>query len=820
MVNWRMWLRWSWRDLRERWLQVVAIALIIALGTGVFAGLGGQETWRTDSLDLSYDRLQMHDIRISLADGSFVPREELLAALSNVPGIAALNTRLITPTLVNASNDGDTVLVSGQIVGVDVSGAGPQVDRVFVGSDNGRTLQPEDAGQLVAIVEQNFASHYALRPGDPLRVSGDIALDFVGTGTSPEYFLVVDENGLFFTEASLAVLFVPLETAQDLAGREGRVNDVALRLVDGTERETVRAALEAALAIRFPDIGVTYTYPEDNVGRKQLYLDAEGDQEVWNLIALLFLTGAALGAFNLAGRIVAAQRRQIGIGMALGVPRRWLAFRPLLIGLQVAMLGTLFGLAIGPVLNIAFVSVLKSVAPLPYYDISFYLPAYGVATVFGVTLPLLATLFPVWRAVRVQPVDAIRTGNLVAKGGGLNVDLSVLPLPGKSFTLLPFRNLLRAPWRSLLTVLGISMAVILLTAFAGFLDSFVSTIDHMEDALLYERDDRLIATLDFFYTPDSDIVTAISSISDASDQPLVVQTEAALILTGTLRGGGEEIDTSLELHDMSRAIWRPNLIEGAYSTNVPGIILSEKAAKDLGVSVGDTVTLEHPQRQGLLAFRLVESSLLVMGIHDNPVRALSYMDLSSAGLMGLDGVTNLLVLQPAAGVASDDIKFALLAQPGVASVMRIADITDAVDDALQIFVQILAVVQIVVLVMAFLIAFNSTSINVDERVREIATMFAFGLPVRTVTRMQMVENLIIGVVGTLLGVVLGWVTLNALLVARVEDQLSDFKFVVTLSPTTLAVSLILGIVVVTLTPLLSIRHMRRMDIPSTLRVME
>ena len=38
-MNWHLWLRWSWRDLRARWLQVVAIALIIALGTGVFAGL-------------------------------------------------------------------------------------------------------------------------------------------------------------------------------------------------------------------------------------------------------------------------------------------------------------------------------------------------------------------------------------------------------------------------------------------------------------------------------------------------------------------------------------------------------------------------------------------------------------------------------------------------------------------------------------------------------------------------------------------------------------------------------------------------------------
>jgi putative ABC transport system permease protein len=122
--------------------------------------------------------------------------------------------------------------------------------------------------------------------------------------------------------------------------------------------------------------------------------------------------------------------------------------------------------------------------------------------------------------------------------------------------------------------------------------------------------------------------------------------------------------------------------------------------------------------------------------------------------------------------------------------------------------------------MAFLIAFNSTSINVDERVREISTMFAFGLPVRTVTRMQMLENLVIGILGTLVGVALGWEVLRAMLVARVEEQLAEFELIVTLSTTTLVISMILGVLVVALTPLLSIRRMMRMNIPDTLRVME
>lgn len=265
-------------------------------------------------------------------------------------------------------------------------------------------------------------------------------------------------------------------------------------------------------------------------------------------------------------------------------------------------------------------------------------------------------------------------------------------------------------------------------------------------------------------------------------------------------------------------MWVPQLEEGELASE--GIILSEKAAEDLGVSVGDRVTLEHPEREGPLSFRLVETDVLVSGIHTSPMRPLSYMDLDNAALMGLDGVTNYLVLDPVGGADPTDIKLALMTQPGVASVQAISEISEATDEILEMFITVLGVIQVIVLFMAFLIAFNSTSINVDERVREISTMFAFGLRIRTVTRMQMLENFIIGVLGTLVGVVLGWYALNAMLVSRMEEQLEDMQLIVTVAPATLVLSMALGILVVALTPLLSIRRMARMNIPDTLRVME
>ena len=82
----------------------------------------------------------------------------------------------------------------------------------------------------------------------------------------------------------------------------------------------------------------------DEPAHRILYKDAEGDQKLFEIFAYLILAGAAFAAFNLASRIVEAQRREIGVGMALGVPSRELAIRPLLLGAEIAVAGTVLGL--------------------------------------------------------------------------------------------------------------------------------------------------------------------------------------------------------------------------------------------------------------------------------------------------------------------------------------------------------------------------------------------------------------------------------------------------------------------------------------------
>lgn len=99
-------------------------------------------------------------------------------------------------------------------------------------------------------------------------------------------------------------------------------------------------------------------------------------------------------------------------------------------------------------------------------------------------------------------------------------------------------------------------------------------------------------------------------------------------------------------------------------------------------------------------------------------------------------------------------------------------------------------------------------------------MFAFGLPLRTVLGIAVGESVITGVAGTLLGIAAGRVVLSWIVTRMLPDVVPDIGISDHLAWTTVALALALGVLAVSIAPLFSRRRLARMDIPSTLRVME
>ena len=811
-----LWLRWSLRDLRSRWTLVLAIGLVIAIGTGVSSGLGSLEDWRVASNDASFAALHAHDVEVSLTEGTNVPPSSLRALVrrSGASGaVAASAERLVLPTQIQVEAGGTgALLVPGQIVGAPLGPGGPAIDGVY--ASGGRALRASDAGRPVAVLERGFAASNDLPDKGRIRLPGGSRLRYVGVGGSPEYFLVTRPGGGEFggAETQFAVLFTSLSTAQRAVGGRRAVNDLVLRLRPGASPGRVGDRLEVAL--RAAGLSGAVTTLADEPSHRILYKDARGDQRLLDVFALLILAGAALAVFNLATRIVEQQRREIGIGMALGVPRRELAIRPLLLGAQIALAGTVFGLVLGLFMGEVFRGVLENLLPLPVMRTPFEAGVFLRAALLGLLLPIAATALPVWRGLRLSPVEAIRVGFRSAGSSGIAGLAKRLRLPGSSIVQLPIRNVLRAPRRTLLTMLGIGAVLSVLVGFMGLIDSFVATVDRSEAEVAKGNPRRLTVTLDEF-KPDQAAMRPIERL------PGVAAAEPQLTLPIDLTAPGRAgFDASLTLLDFSSRIWTPTIEAGAApGRGRPGIVISEEAARDLGVGVGDPVTITYPRRRGD-RFVTATASLPVTGLHPNPFRIYAYADRALGRAAGMAATANQVAITPARGVGEREIARALFRIPFVASVERATATTEFVRDRLDDFIGILQVIEAFALALVLLIAFNSANIGFDERRRENATMLAFGVPVGEALGLAVGESLIVGILGTLAGMgggflVVGWVSSETL-----PDTLPDLGLITHITAGSLMAAAAIALLASAVAPLLSARRIRRMDVPSTLRVME
>jgi putative ABC transport system permease protein len=807
-----LWLRWSLRDLRGRWAVVAATALVLAVGTGLAAALSSAKPWRVQSADASFSSLRAHDLRLTLSGGARVREGALRRVVGTALGrdVAAVQERLVVPTEIDASGAGRDALAPGRLVGVDVGLGRRMIDGIAI--TRGRGLRPGDSGRPVAVLETSFAEHYGLPASTTLRLPGGRRVRAVGQGRSPEWFIVAQPGAAWGGEASYAVAFVPLRTAQALAGAHGAVDEAVVRLVAGADVVSAQRRLERRLgAARLAGDVVRL---DEESSHRLLYRDAENDQKTYDVFALLLLGAAAIAAFNLVSRVVDAQRRELGIGMALGVPPRALALRPLLLGAEIAVLGTALGVAMGNAAAAALRPVLGDLLPLPVLRTPMQYGLFARAGAIGLLLPLAAAGVPVLRAVRVAPIEAIRVGARAARGGGLNPLLRRVRAPGSSLAQLPLRNVLRGPRRAALTVAATGAIVAVVAALGGMVDSFRSTIDRAQAEQGRITPDRLLVQLDGYHRAGDATLRAIAALDGVRRVESLVRTDVEL------RAGREAIPATLTLVGSDARVWRPSLLEGTRPTAAGGVLLARRAADQLGIGVGDTIVVRHPVRLASGSYVLHDTRARVTGLHRDPFRQAVYADPGWARRLGLQGRVDLLQVAPRRPARPGAVQRSLLAVPGVASAQRATAVPDAFDDAMSAFSGVLRVGWYAALLLALLMAFNVATVTADERSREHATMFAFGVRPRRIVGLAMCEYVLLGVGASLLGLVAGRLIVAWIARALITDTLPEIGVLVHLSSSSLLAAGVAGVVAIGLGPLFTVRRLRRMDVPSTLRVVE
>jgi putative ABC transport system permease protein len=280
------------------------------------------------------------------------------------------------------------------------------------------------------------------------------------------------------------------------------------------------------------------------------------------------------------------------------------------------------------------------------------------------------------------------------------------------------------------------------------------------------------------------------------------------------------IDVILEVLDLENDVWHPTIRQAVPSSHLPGIVLAEEAAHDLGLTPGDVLKVRHPViEEGATSFGSIEEPMRVVGVHPYPIRSFAYLDDADAGRFGRAHAANVVMVAPSTGTDVEALKRSLFELPGVASAQAADASAAALQDLMERFTGILRFLELFVLLLALLIAFNASAISVDERARDHATMFAFGVRPLAVLRGLTVEALLVGFLGTSVGLGLGVLAVRWIVSGAASDM-PDIGMIVSIAPSTIVTTIALGVLAVGAAPLFTFRRLRRMDVPSTLRVME
>jgi putative ABC transport system permease protein len=320
--------------------------------------------------------------------------------------------------------------------------------------------------------------------------------------------------------------------------------------------------------------------------------------------------------------------------------------------------------------------------------------------------------------------------------------------------------------------------------------------------------------LDDFLPLDGAVVGGVGTASS------VDASQSFARLGGFLLGDGEPVDVLVDLVPPAGELWGPEAVQGAVPRRAGEILIARSAARDLGVEIGDELVLRHSMRLGPGMFDLVDDTVRVTGFHPNPFRFLAYMHPQAADAFGVEGLANMVSVTPAAGRGGDDVKRELFGAPGVVSTVDATAATDAARELIAAFDAVLRIAVVAALLLAVLIAFNASSINADERRREHATMLAFGVPMRHITGAAIVESALIGLLGTLAGLVVGRLILTWIVNVLFADTIPELGAIPALYPASIALAVAVGVIAVGLAPLLTARGVSRTDVPSALRAME
>lgn len=559
-----------------------------------------------------------------------------------------------------------------------------------------------------------------------------------------------------------------LKTELNKAKKE--LQEAEEKIADGEEK--IKDAKKQIKKIEKPTL---YILDRDS---HQSFVEYEGCANSIDALAkifpVFFFAVAALVCLTTMTRMVDEQRINIGTLKGLGYKTSQISKKYILYALIACITGSILGLAIG-------FSVFPTVIFFAYgmmYSIENIVYVFSIPIAIGITsLALIIITLSAYMACRkeLKETPAILMRPKAPKSGK-RILLERVPFIWNRFSFISkvtVRNIFRYKKRFLMTVLGIAGCTALILTGFGIKDS-IEMILTGQYGTLFKYDMSLVIQSDMTDKQIYELRKNLSDIDEINKYEFFSYENGDIKVNNTTKEITIVVPENLKKMDKFIHL-QDRKTQNPIELNNKGIVLTEKIARDLGVKAGDEIELINSDDK--------KAKIKVSHITENYISHYAYISPENYTKLfekDLDFNRVIGILNNPSVKIEDKLSKKLFDIDTIDGITFNTASKETFHNTIKNLNYVVLIMIISAGALAFVVLYNLTNVNISERIREIATIKVLGFYDKEVSAYIYRENIILTIIGTVVGLGLGTI-LHKFIMVTVEIQSMMFGRVIDMS---------------------------------------
>ncbi len=512
----------------------------------------------------------------------------------------------------------------------------------------------------------------------------------------------------------------------------------------------------------------------DNTGFNSYSKDADNVKKLGEAFPIVFFIIATLISLTSMSRMVEEQRVQIGTLKALGynkwqIMSKYIIYS-LLASLLGGILGAIFGLRFFPAVIISMYKMMYNIENI-VIEFNKYFAFLGIGIMALCIVG--ATIYTANKELSSTPAEMMRPK---APKAGKRVLLEKIPFIWNKLNFtqkVTLRNMFRYKKRFFMTVIGIMGCTALIVTGFGLKDSISNIMDY-QYVDIYDYDmlinlkntltNEEISTLKNDIESKKEIEKCVEVYMTSEDvKNNNISKEAQIIVVND----ANNLENVIKLKDIKTG---QKLV-----LNDEEIIITDKLSKLLNVNIGDKVILIDSENK--------EYEVKIGGIAEHYISHYIYMTQNLyTKLYNKEFSTNVLFAKYSSNILQADedvLSKEILSNSKVASVTLTSYLMGIMEDTLSSMNLVVYVLIVSAGLLAFVVLYNLSNINISERIRELATIKVLGFYDKEVYDYITREIVLLTIIGIIIGLLFGFV-LNSFILGTCEIEMLRFKRIITI----------------------------------------